>query len=60
MVALKWNDLLFVNRRFNGWEDKLDKAIKGVTRESANAALRKYIDPAKLTIAIAADPEKKR
>ncbi|MCX7174564.1 MAG: pitrilysin family protein [Proteobacteria bacterium] len=59
-LAAQWNELMFVDRRYSDWEEKLDAAIKSVTAESANAALKKYVDADKLTVAIAADPAKRQ
>ena len=60
MVASRWSKLLELNKKFTDREQKLDDDIAAVSLESANAALRKYIDPAKLTVAIAADPAKRK
>ena len=60
LVAARWSSLLFDGRHYGHWEQKLEDQIAAVTVDSANAALRKYLDPAKLTLAIAADPAKKK
>ena len=57
-LAGKWTGLMFHQRDFTGWVANFDKATAAVTPASALAAARKYFDPAKLTIAIGADPGK--
>jgi len=42
-------DYLFFNRTFN-WDAALDNKVEAVTAVQAAAALRKYIDPAKLIV----------
>jgi len=37
------------------YQEKVDRAIEALTLEQANAAFRKYIDPAKLASAYAGD-----
>jgi len=49
---------LFVNRTF-AWDIDLEKKIAALTGEQINAALRKYVDPAKLSIIKAGDFAKK-
>jgi zinc protease len=45
---------LYLDRTF-AWEGDLEKKIEGVTAEQLVAALRKYVDPAKITIVKAGD-----
>lgn len=58
-VARQWTTFLYLKRDFVGREAEVDKLIAAVTPESALAAARKYLQPEKLSTAIAADPAKK-
>jgi zinc protease len=51
-IARTLADYLFYNRTFN-WDAEMEKRAKAVTAVQAAAALRKYIDPAKLTVVTA-------
>jgi zinc protease len=51
-VATTLANYLFYNRTFN-WDAELEKRVEAVTVVQAAAALRKYIDPAKLTVVTA-------
>jgi zinc protease len=51
-VAKTLADYLFYSRTFN-WDAELEKKVEAVTAVQAAAALRKYIDPAKLTVVTA-------
>ena len=48
-LAGKLNQYLFLNRTLQ-WDADLEAKIKALTPEQINAAMRKYIDPAKITI----------
>ncbi|MGA2857070.1 MAG: insulinase family protein [Candidatus Sulfotelmatobacter sp.] len=51
-VAGTLANYLFYNRTFS-WDTELEKKVEAVTAVQAAAALRKYIDPAKLTVVTA-------
>lgn len=53
-LSSRINTYLFVNRTF-AWDIDLEKKIAALTGDQINAALRKYIDPAKLSIVKAGD-----
>ena len=48
-IARTLADDLFYNRTYN-WDAEMEKKVEAVTAAQAVAALRKYIDPAKLTV----------
>lgn len=48
-LANRINNYLFVGRTLQ-WDADLETKIKALTPEQINAAMRKYIDPAKITI----------
>lgn len=58
-VAGAWIDYLELGRSFSSWSERIDSQIKAVTPESALAAFRKYVQPDKLSFAVAADPAKR-
>jgi zinc protease len=51
-VAKTLADYLFFNRTFN-WDAALENKVEAVTAVQAAAALRKYIEPSKLTVVTA-------
>ncbi len=53
-LAGKLNSYLYYNRTM-GFDADFDKKIEALTPESVNAAMKKHIDPAKLTIIQAGD-----
>jgi zinc protease len=55
-VAGKIEDHLFYNRTFQ-WEEDFEKKVKALTAEQINAAIKKHIDPAKISIVKAGDFE---
>ncbi|MBP0597714.1 insulinase family protein [Herbaspirillum sp. LeCh32-8] len=56
-IASGWTSLLNLERSFV-WQQQLDLKIADLTLEQVNAALRKYIDPAKMSVVIARDEAK--
>jgi zinc protease len=56
-LAAAWNNYLNLNRTF-AWSQAQDEQIKALTLAQVNAALKKYIDPAKLSVFIAGDEAK--
>ncbi|HEX8181103.1 MAG TPA: hypothetical protein VF525_16265, partial [Pyrinomonadaceae bacterium] len=48
-LAGRLNNYLFLGRTLQ-WDADLEARIKALTPEQINAAMRKYIDPAKITI----------
>ncbi len=55
-LAGKLEDHLTFNRTFK-WEEELENKVKALTPEQINAAMKKYIDPAKISIVKAGDFE---
>jgi zinc protease len=53
-VARALASYLFLNRTF-AWDEALDKKINALTVEQVNEALRRFVDPAKMTIIKAGD-----
>lgn len=51
------NTYLYLNRTM-AWDSDFEKKLESITPEQINAAMKKYIDPAKLTIIQAGDFEK--
>jgi zinc protease len=51
-IATTLATYLFYNRTFN-WDAEMEKRVEEVTAAQAVAALRKYVDPAKLTVVTA-------
>lgn len=51
-IARTLANYLFYNRTFN-WDAALENKVEAVTAVQTEAALRKYIDPAKLTVVTA-------
>ena len=58
MLAVLLSQDLYVGRTMQFQAD-LEQKIKALTPEAVNAALRKYIDPKRLSIVTAGDFEKK-
>lgn len=56
-LASRLNNYLFLGRTLQ-WDANLEARIKALTPEQINAAMRKYIDPTKITIVKAGDFEK--
>lgn len=53
-LARQLSSLLFLNRTFK-WDAEMEKKISSLTLEQVNTALRKYLDPAKISIFKAGD-----
>jgi zinc protease len=53
-LANRIGHYLFVKRTF-AWDIEFEARIAALTREQVNAALRKHIDPAKLSVVVAGD-----
>ncbi len=53
-LSRRLSSLLFLNRTLE-WDADMEKKISSLTVEQVNAALRKYIDPARITIFKAGD-----
>jgi zinc protease len=51
------NTYLFINRDFK-WDADFEAKIRALTPEQINAAMRKYVDPAKISIFKSGDFEK--
>ena len=56
-LADKWTSNLYYGRTF-AWEQKIEDAIAALTVEQVNAAFRKAINPARLSVFIAGDVAK--
>ena len=53
-LASRLSNYLFVKRTF-AWDIEFEGKIAALTREQVNAALRRHIDPAKLSVVVAGD-----
>ena len=58
-VAAAWTSLMNQDRNFL-WQQELDHKLASLTLAQVNAALRKYVDPARMTTVIARDEAKVR
>ena len=58
-LASGWVGFLHLGRTFE-WSKELEGRIKALTPEQVNAALRKYVDPNKLSVVTAGDFKKDR
>ncbi len=56
-LAAKLSNYLFIGRKLD-WDERLESRVRELTAERVTAALRKHIDPAKLTIIKAGDFKK--
>lgn len=56
-VASGWNSNLYLKRTW-AWSQAMDDKIQALTVEQVNDAFRRYIDPAKMSVFIAADEAK--
>lgn len=56
-IATSWSALMNLNRSFL-WQQQLDLKLADLTLAQLNAAVRKYIDPARMTVVIARDEAK--
>jgi zinc protease len=56
-LASRLSNYLFVKRSF-AWDIDFEKKIAALTPAQVNAALRKHIDPARLSVVVAGDLKK--
>jgi zinc protease len=56
-IATSWSALMNLDRSFL-WQQQLDLKLADLTLAQLNAAVRKYIDPARMTVVIARDEAK--
>jgi len=56
-LASRLSNYLFLNRTLD-WDDKLESRVGELTGERVTAAMRKYLDPAKISIIKAGDFKK--
>ena len=56
-LANTLNSYLYLNRTMD-WDANFEKKVEALTPEQINSAMKKYIDPARLTIIQAGDYEK--
>ena len=54
-LAAGWVNNLYLGRTFMTWSREFEERIKALKPAEVNAALRKHIDPAKLTVVKAGD-----
>lgn len=57
-VASTWTAYLDLGRTFTSYSLALDERIRSLTAAEVNAALRRHLDPAKMTVVIAGDAAK--
>ncbi len=58
IVASTWSSYLDLGRTFTSYSLAFDERIKSLTTAEVNAALRRHLDPAKMTVVIAGDAAK--
>jgi zinc protease len=56
-VAGAWTHYLDLGRTF-AFSAQTESRIRAATREQVNAAIRRYLDPARLSVFVAGDPTK--
>lgn len=56
-LASTWINYMQLDRSFE-WSAKIDRELSALTAEKVNAAVRKWMDPAKFSTALAADESK--
>ncbi|CUI08047.1 M16 family metallopeptidase [Massilia antarctica] len=57
ILASGWTSLLYLGKTFE-WSERFEQKLAAVSLEQLNAAFRRAIDPAKLSVVIAGDQEK--
>jgi zinc protease len=57
-LAAAWTGYLDLGRTFTSYSLAFDERIKSLTAAEVNAALRRHLDPAKMTVVIAGDAAK--
>ena len=58
MLVGKLNQYQYLNRTMASWDAKYEDSIKNLTLEQVNGALKKYIDPSKISIVKEGDFDK--
>jgi len=58
VVASTWTGFLELDRTFTSFSLAFEERIKSLTTAEVNAALRRHLDPAKMTVVIAGDAAK--
>ncbi|MCU0764898.1 MAG: insulinase family protein, partial [Burkholderiaceae bacterium] len=58
VVASTWTGYLDLGRSFTSYSLAFEERIKGLTAAEVNAALRRHLDPAKMTVVVAGDAAK--
>ena len=56
-LAQGWNNYVYLGRTF-AWSKEFEDKIAALTIDQVNAAFRKVIDPAKMTVVVAGDNAK--
>lgn len=59
VVSSAWLNYLDLGRSFE-WSEKMDQELQKLNAEQVNAALRKYLKPKEMVVAIAADHERQQ
>lgn len=59
LLASTWINYMERDRSF-AWSAEIDEALKGLTAERVNATVRQWLNPAQLSVAIAADQSKQK
>jgi len=57
-LASVWSDYLDLDRAFTTFSLAFEERVKSLTTAEVNAALRRHIDPAKMTVVVAGDASK--
>ncbi|HEX8610740.1 MAG TPA: pitrilysin family protein [Telluria sp.] len=57
VLASGWTSLLYLGKTFD-WSERFEQKLTAVSLEQLNAAFRKAVDPAALSVVIAGDQEK--
>jgi len=57
-LASVWSDYLDLDRTFTTYSLAFEERVKSLTTAEINAALRRHIDPAKMTVVVAGDAAK--
>jgi zinc protease len=58
VVASTWTSYLDLDRSFTSYSLAFEDRIKSLTAAEVNAALRRHLDPSKMTVVIAGDAAK--
>ena len=57
VLAAGWTRNLYLNRTYS-WSKEYEDKLRAATLAQVNAAFRKAVDPAKLTVVVAGDESK--